>query len=133
MLYFCVIISISLCRAVLWLYNFLMKLLVWGESLNCSGGITLPKLDHKRPPEQTQLICLVAALINAAQKQVLSVHYRGLYCSNVECMCHTQVAVWQADTLATVLLELACYCSHQATYQQAARAYASIINKMEDG
>ena len=92
---FCVIISISLCRAVLWLYDFLMKLLVWGESLNCSGGITLPKLDHKRPPEQTQLICLVAALINAAQKQVLSVHYRGLL-PNMRCMCHTggSMASW---------------------------------------
>ncbi len=57
-------------RAVEWLYTFLLKLLVSGEPVPCAGDIVLPKLDNKQPPEHTQLICLITALVSAARKQV---------------------------------------------------------------
>ena len=55
---------------MLWLYRLLLRILVFGEQVDYAGGISLPKLDHSQPPEHTQLLCLLTALVSAARQQV---------------------------------------------------------------
>ncbi len=49
-----------------------MELLVCGEEVSAAGGLVLPILDHEQPPEHTQLVCFITALVSAARSKKVS-------------------------------------------------------------
>ena len=52
---------------------------MFGEQVDYAGDVSLPKLDHNQPPEHTQLLCLLTALVSAARQMVNKQHLGGGY------------------------------------------------------